>query len=59
MRLTITIDMDNAAFEPDGQEAARILRKVEDWLTTFYGPASTALILRDLNGNTVGRAVVE
>lgn len=56
MQLTITIDCDNAAFEPcDGTEAARILREcadIMDGLDLIYLDDAT---LRDANGNQVGR----
>lgn len=68
MRVTITIDTDNAAFEDSlGYEVARVLRKLAD---TFN--AHSALLdvdgehlheldghkLRDINGNTVGSVKV-
>ena len=51
MRAEITINMDNAAFDDDG-ELARILRRLADDL----GTQKRALImnLRDINGNRVG-----
>jgi len=55
MKLTIEIEMDNAAFEGDaGVEAMRILRKLQidgtdpNWSKT----------LMDTNGNKVGRAEI-
>ena len=54
MRLTITMDLDNAAFE-DGEEVSRILR---DLAADLEGFASTdgdcgPYPLMDLNGNKV------
>lgn len=59
MRFTLTIDCDNAAFEDDDSELARIIRdvakRVEGLSTTaaFEGTAS------DINGNTVGKFEME
>lgn len=51
MKMVITLDLDNAAFE-DSYEARRVLeqfaRNVEDYIT---GPRSK---LMDLNGNSCG-----
>jgi hypothetical protein len=60
MKLTLYIDMDNAAFEDaPGQEAARILRaaarKVEGAQTGDIG----YFPLMDSNGNKVGELKVE
>lgn len=61
MTLTITIEMDNAAFELcNGAEAARILRKLahmleHEHLTTDAG---SECALRDINGNKVGTAEI-
>ena len=61
MKLTLSIDMDNAAFDDSpGAEASRILHRLADKV----GPmeASDALgttwPLMDINGNKVGRAEV-
>ncbi len=61
MKLTITIQMDNAAFtDNSGAEVARILREFADrsedetdssWDNTYS--------LRDINGNKVGTAEIE
>jgi hypothetical protein len=61
MKLTITIDSDNDAFEPDpGPELARILkdiaRKIAD--TNQYQIATT-FPLYDMNGNFVGKLKYE
>ncbi len=58
MRVTITIDTDNAAFADDniGAETARILRDLADKVegTNFVSTYDRRLKLRDINGNTVG-----
>lgn len=64
MRVTVTIDCDNAAFEDDlREEVARILTKVPDVMLDLleYPTTFTDLgePLRDLNGNVVGRVAVE
>ena len=56
--LTITIDLDNEAFQGvfGGEaEVARILTKYAA-VTSEYGVGSRALL--DINGNTVGKAEV-
>jgi hypothetical protein len=61
MQMTITINMDNAAFEPDkGTEVARILRETADAVDgfTFISRNPYSRELHDINGNTVGKAVV-
>ena len=63
MRITITIETDNAAFEGDelGPETARILadvaRKLEATPRRLF--QSEAVKLRDINGNTVGMVRIE
>lgn len=65
MKLTLTIEMDNAAFgDEPGPEAARILawaskRLAEDLRGWVGGNKLLYLPLRDLNGNTVGELKVE
>lgn len=62
MKLTIEIDMENDAFQPDpGPEIARVLRWVTGSLTDPDGSwglmpdrVGEQLRLRDHNGNTVG-----
>lgn len=50
-RFTLTIDTDNAAFDPDpAPEVARILRQTADRVEA--GVTSGAA--RDINGNRVG-----
>jgi hypothetical protein len=56
--LTIVIETDNAAFEDSpGAELARILREVADKLARHSEvQPGDSFKLRDLNGNTVGKA---
>jgi hypothetical protein len=60
MKLTITIKMDNAAFEPlNGTEAARILRAEADKCIDGHDlRAGWEHDLRDTNGNVIGKATV-
>jgi hypothetical protein len=60
MTLTITIDMDNAAFEDDTEgECARILKDLAEKIDKGFGPTEYGNVtLRDVNGNTVGKAEV-
>lgn len=62
MKVSITIDCDNAGFEesPAG-EVARILRKLADDMTHYErlnGEMEDRRTLRDINGNTVGQMEV-
>lgn len=60
MTLTITIELDNAAFVDDGlDEVERIL---DDLVTRLPDPLSTTIgdySLHDINGNYVGRARID
>ena len=58
MKLTISIKMDNAAFEPAGFEAARILRDLAQRIAARGAVPSDRFELADVNGNTVGQAKV-
>ncbi len=61
MRCTITIEMDNAAFEDhSGVELACILKGAARKLEAFqtFDEDSTVIHLRDTNGNTVGKLEV-
>ena len=59
MKLKITIEMDNAAFDGGrGEESARILRDLADLMDGSQLFAGNGWILRDTNGNTVGAARV-
>ncbi len=54
MKLTLKLEMDNAAFDDgaDGRmEAARILRRAVTWLEEN---SPTKFSLYDINGNRVG-----
>ncbi len=59
MKLTITISMDNAAFEDNPDEVARILyefsRSTQGHAALRPGDVRT---LHDINGNAVGEAIV-
>jgi hypothetical protein len=57
MKLTLEINMDNAAFDEDGYfvEAARILREAADRLEI----GNDSGYLRDINGNRVGQFGIE
>lgn len=59
MKATITIDMDNAAFDGrKGRELARILRQLAGTVGSTKLRDSDDFKLRDINGNTVGTFVV-
>jgi hypothetical protein len=60
MTLTITIEMDNAAFEEEGSgnEVGRILRCVAGRLTDDDVTEDTGFNLFDINGNKVGSVEV-
>ena len=57
MKATITINMDNAAFEElPSIELARILQKLAEHISGYelvYAPETYTL--KDINGNTVGK----
>ena len=58
MKLTITMDLDNAAFLNNPHELLRVLRKLSGQLivgiTAQRGLKVDDGLLEDLNGNTVG-----
>lgn len=59
MKLEITIDMSNAAFEENtGDELARILAIVAEDCKQGHIVPCFVRRLRDVNGNTVGKAKV-
>lgn len=70
MKLTIDIEMDNAAFEHEdeagnpvegyanGTEVARILKELAEKVDDMPLAAGTKLVIRDINGNSVGSATV-
>lgn len=54
----LVLELDNAAFHPDAApETARILEGLAEQLRTGR-PFSSLQRLRDVNGNTVGRAIL-
>lgn len=58
MKMIITINMDNAAFDGEpGVEVSRILRKLADEYVES-GCDLARYKLRDINGNIVGRVEV-
>ena len=62
MRVTITIDMDNAAFEDTpGIEVARILKVVAERVQADPSNPDDwgAPRLRDINGNAVGEVLID
>jgi hypothetical protein len=62
MKLLIEIDLDNAAFEKDNgvDEVERILTKLMDRdYPTIPQPSGWTCNLRDINGNTVGKARIQ
>lgn len=59
MKLTIEINMDNAAFDPEPKdEVQRILRRLADSFDDWPGRNEFKLGLLDMNGNKVGKAEV-
>lgn len=62
MRATITVHMDNAAFEGNdaGDELARILGTLSERVsgTDFKDSYDRSFKLRDINGNTVGECKI-
>ena len=55
MKFKLEIKMDNAAFHPEyEQELCRILYLVTD----RFERGDTKLLVKDINGNTVGKAEV-
>lgn len=65
MKFTLSIDMDNAAFDDDQEhgyaprpEVARILRQQADRLEAGDYYTGHSQTIRDVNGNDVGRGKV-
>lgn len=59
MKLTITIDLDNAAFEDGGaEEVARILASVAERIPDPLRSTDGPLNLHDANGNHCGAAEI-
>lgn len=60
MKLTITLEIDNAAFVDGGtEEVRRILDKLCDRLPEPLTETDSALNLHDANGNWVGEARID
>lgn len=60
MKLTVTINMDNAAFEPtNGVEVARLLHYLAEILDGEKLTRGDHFPLTDANGNRVGEARVK
>jgi len=56
MRFMVSFDMDNDAFREDtGPEVARILRDVARTVEHYTLEPDDGALIRDSNGNTVGR----
>lgn len=59
MKLTISMDLDNAAFKDDGaDEVARILTSIGERIPDPLDQTGGALDLHDANGNHVGTAEI-
>ena len=59
MKCTITINMDNAAFEDDPGELGRILREYALSQSNIDRlPSVGSATLRDINGNKVGNVEI-
>lgn len=59
MTLTITIELDNSAFEEGGaEEVARILKDVASRIPDPLDQTGGTLSLHDFNGNHVGTAEI-
>ncbi len=59
MKATITIEMDNAAFEDtNGIDLARILKRLANQIDDYSLTSADNLTLRDSNGNRVGSFTV-
>ena len=60
MQATLTIQMDNAAFEENSVELARILQDIADKIEQRGGVvAGDSFVAMDLNGNRVGELEVK
>lgn len=60
MKLTIEIELDNAAFEEEGpDEVSRILANLAERLPCPLRDTDGCMSLHDLNGNWVGKARIE
>jgi len=60
MQATLTIQMDNAAFEENSVELARILQDIASEIEQRGGVvAGDSFVAMDLNGNRVGKLEVK
>lgn len=59
MKATITIECDNAAFEDNPEELARILHDLAERVPAPVQQTDAPLNLYDLNGNWVGECRIE
>ena len=66
MQITITIDLDNAAFDPNpGDELARVFKHMAavvkgiSEFESYVGRGSELCNVRDANGNTIGNVTIE
>ena len=60
MKLTLSINFDNAAFEGSPEnEVARILLELAHEISMELRFDGKIFVLRDYNGNTVGKAVIK
>ena len=60
MQATLTIQMDNAAFEENSVELARILQDIAHKIEQRGGVvAGDSFVAMDLNGNRVGKLEVK
>jgi hypothetical protein len=60
MQATLTIQMDNAAFEENSVELARILQDIASKIEQQGGVATgDTFVAMDLNGNRVGKLEVK
>ena len=60
MQATLTIQMDNAAFEENSVELARILQDIASKIEQRGGVvAGDTFVAMDLNGNRVGKLEVK
>lgn len=58
MKFTLTIDMNNAAFEDDSGALVRILHMLTKGINDYGYEHADNLDIRDINGNVVGQATI-
>jgi hypothetical protein len=60
MNLTISINLDNDSFQEDsGTELASLFREIQQKFQGVHPPIGMAQAIRDTNGNTVGKFLIE